>query len=154
MADEASQGPSATPLPPAPPPAPVSPGRDSTSSAPSAPSEPDVNADPFRPDAILEECVVNQGLGAVFESGTFESRFADTTVEFTGTVARINDSEGLVVFHGGGTYPRNWDLQLRRGDFSFSSGNRYHVVFRLQSVKGMPFSGYSFRGKVISKLRD
>ena len=75
-------------------------------------------------------------------------------VEFTGTVARINDSEGLVVFHGGGTYPRNWDLQLRRGDFSFSSGNRYHVVFRLQSVKGMPFSGYSFRGKVISKLRD
>jgi hypothetical protein len=157
MADEAAAGPSTTQLPSAPPPSPVSPGRESTSSAsstPSASAQADVSANPFRPDSILGECVVNQGFGSVFESGTFESRFAGTTVEFTGTVARINAAEGLVVFHGGGTYPRNWDLQLKRGDFSFSAGSSYHVVFRLQSVKAIPLSGYSFRGKVISKSRD
>ncbi len=83
----------------------------------------------------------------------FESRYAGNTVAFTGTVARINDAEGLVVFHGGGTYPKNWDVQLRRGDFSFSAGHRYHVIFNLKSVKAVPFGGFSFRGNVVSLSR-
>ena len=90
-----------------------------------------------------------EGFGTSFDTGRFNSQFVGHTFAFTGEVARLNEKEGLVVFHGGGGYPKNWDLQLQHGKFTFAPDHRYRVVFRLLDVKTPPFSGYSFRGKVL-----
>ena len=155
MSDEAAEGPNSAPVPAQTVPGPPStPPTSAEAAAPAEASAPEAHADQFEPDAILDECVVNQGFGSSFSSSRFESRFEGSTVEFSGTVARLNDAEDLVVFHGGGAYPKNWDLQLRRGSFSFQPDRRYRVVFVLRSVKAIPFGGFSFRGNVVSKTRD
>jgi hypothetical protein len=111
-------------------------------------------SDPFNPEAILASCMVNTPLGAILQSGRFNSRYRGRTLEFTGTVARLNEAEGLVVLHGGGTYPRNWDVQLSSGGLRFTPGRTYRVEFRLGGLVAMPFSGYSFRGRALDRVAE
>ena len=71
-----------------------------------------------------------------------------------GTVGGINHDENLVVFHGGGVYPDNWDVQLKPHGQKFSVGHTYRVIFRLTHLRDEPLAGYSFRGVVLCRTSD
>jgi hypothetical protein len=113
------------------------------------PPPPEPSAAPFEPEAILASSLVNTPYGTVV-GGNFGA-YRGNIFSFDGTVARVNDREGLIVFHGGGVFPRNWDVQLAPGHYHFSTGHTYHVDFRLDAIKALPFSGFSFRGRVVSR---
>ena len=92
--------------------------------------------------------------GVTLSQGRFNRVFSGEVVEFLGTVAGFNPDENLVVFHGGGIYPYNWDVQLKPHGQKFSVGHTYRVVFRLTHLRDEPMAGYSFRGIVLSRTRD
>jgi len=120
---------------------------------PSAESETS-HASSFDPDEALQSCLVNSSFGAVLQADRFNSNYKDRTMTFEGTVARLNDQENLVVFHGGGVYPRNWDIQLARNHASFVRNKTYRVEFRLISIKAVPLGGFSFRGQVLDRTAE
>jgi hypothetical protein len=147
--------PPATENPPSPPQNQAPPSPDEVHSqptpAPPAPESEVPQAEPFNPGGILQNCIVNTTLGAIFQTDRFDNKYKGNVVDFVGTVARLNEKESLVVFHGGGIYPLNWDVQLTSTHGGFVPNRTYRVQFRLTSVKTVPFSGYSFRGEVIHR---
>jgi hypothetical protein len=92
--------------------------------------------------------------GVTLSQERFNRVFSGEVVEFVGTVADINHDENLVVFHGGGIYPENWDVQLKPHGQKFSVGHTYRVVFRLTHLLDEPLAGYSFRGIVLHRTSD
>jgi hypothetical protein len=89
--------------------------------------------------------------GVTLSQERFERHFSGEVVEFVGTVADINHDENLVVFHGGGVYPDNWDVQLKPHGQKFRIGHTYRVIFRLTHLRDEPLAGYSFRGVVLDR---
>ena len=89
--------------------------------------------------------------GVTLSQEHFNRAFSGEVVEFVGTVADINHDENLVVFHGGGVYPDNWDVQLKPHGQKFSVGHTYRVIFRLTHLRDEPLAGYSFRGVVLHR---
>ncbi len=140
----------ATPA-PAPAPAPAPSTASTPAPAPPAPSQPAqaTTPDHFHPDAILNRCVD----GVSFSQERFNKLFSYETFAYTGTVADINHDEHLIVFQGGGTFPDNWDLQLKPHGFRLVVGHTYHITFRLTHVRDEPLAGYSFRGIVLTATR-
>jgi hypothetical protein len=114
------------------------------------PPPPVPHADHFRPEAIIDRCID----GVTLSQERFHRLFSGEVVEFEGTVAGINHDENLVVFHGGGVYPDNWDVQLRPHGQKFSVGHTYRVIFRLTHLRDEPLAGYSFRGIVLQRTSD
>jgi hypothetical protein len=108
------------------------------------------HADHFHPEAILNRCMD----GVTFSQKRFDRLFSGEIVEFEGTVAGINHDENLVVFHGGGMFPDNWDVQLKPHGQKFTADQTYRVVFRLTHVRDEPLAGYSFRGVVLRRTSD
>ena len=92
--------------------------------------------------------------GVTLSQERFNRVFSGEVVEFVGTVAGINHDENLVVFHGGGIFPDNWDVQLKPHGQKFSVGHTYRVVFRLTHLRDEFLSGYSFRGVVLHRTSD
>ena len=92
--------------------------------------------------------------GVTLSQERFKRVFSGEIVEFVGTVAGINHDENLVVFHGGGVYPDNWDVQLGPHGQKFSVGHTYRVIFRLTHLRDEPLAGYSFRGIVLHRTSD
>jgi hypothetical protein len=89
--------------------------------------------------------------GVTLSQERFNRLFSGETVEWVGTVADINHDENLIVFHGGGTFPDNWDVQLKPHGQKFRIGHTYDVVFRITHLRDEPLAGYSFRGIVLSR---
>jgi hypothetical protein len=108
------------------------------------------HADHFHPEAIIDRCMD----GVTLSQQRFNRLFSGEVVEFVGTVASINHDEHLVVFHGGGVYPDNWDVQLKPNGQKFSVGHAYRVVFRLTHLRDEPLAGYSFRGIVLNRTSN
>ncbi len=92
--------------------------------------------------------------GLTVSQDRFDKLFSGDVVEFVGTVAGINHDENLVVFHGGGVYPENWDVQLKPHGQKFSVGHTYRVIFRLTHLRDALLSGYSFRGIVLHRTSE
>jgi hypothetical protein len=109
-----------------------------------------LHADHFHPEAIIDRCMD----GVTLSQERFNKVFSGEVVEFVGTVAGINHDENLVVFHGGGIFPDNWDVQLKPHGQKFSVGHTYRVTFRLTHLRDEPLAGYSFRGIVLHRTSD
>jgi hypothetical protein len=92
--------------------------------------------------------------GVTLSQARFEKHFSGEVVEFVGTVADINHDEHLIVFHGGGVYPDNWDVQLKSGGQRFAVGHTYRVTFRLTHLRDEPLAGYSFRGIILQRTSE
>jgi hypothetical protein len=92
--------------------------------------------------------------GVTLSQKRFNKLFSGEIVEFMGTVAGINHDENLVVFHGGGFFPDNWDVQLSPHGQKFSVGHTYRVIFRLTHLRDELLAGYSFRGVVLHRTSD
>ena len=108
----------------------------------------------FAPQQIIQNCLVNNGGGTIFSPSRFAANYAGNVVEYEGTVARLNDRENLVVFHGGGVYPNNWDVQLTSRHGGFAPNRTYRIQFRMTYVKNVPFGGLSFRGDVVHRSQE
>ena len=104
----------------------------------------------FDGNEIVQRCH-NAG---VYQPEIFSANFQDRTYVWSGTVARYNTSEGLIIFRGGGIYPLNWDLQIASTDRAeFPLQSRVRLQFRLNKMLVLPFAGVSFRGDHLRKLR-
>ncbi len=130
----------ATTEPPAAPPPEAAPAPPS----PAKPSYPD-----FDGNEIIQRC--HDGSGYLPQ--VFASDYQGHTLVWSGTVARYNPSEGLIVFKGGGLYPYNWDLQISSTDHTeFPLYRKVRFRFRLNKMLVMRFVGISFRGDHLHKL--
>lgn len=123
-------------------------------SPPPPPQEEVRKLETFAPQQIIQNCLVNNGGGTIFSPSRFAANYAGNVVEYEGTVARLNDRENLVVFHGGGVYPNNWDVQLTSRHGGFAPNRTYRIQFRMTYVKNVPFGGLSFRGDVVHRSQE
>jgi len=103
----------------------------------------------FNPDRILRSCLVRTPIGNVVSAQRFKA-YNGRTMDFTGTVARMNYRENLVIFRGGGVFPLNWDVQLRPEGQRLNVGQTHHMKFLLRNLVTLPLSGYSFRGDLLN----
>lgn len=68
----------------------------------------------FDPDIFINACIVENSEGEhALDRQKFMDSYFGNDYRYMGEVTRINEKENLIVFRGGGSWPKNYDVQAK-----------------------------------------